>query len=89
MRPSLSTAADRVVDAVRGSDRGREMLEPVLDPLDRPANDPRRRGDQHDVGGDPLLDAEASPESGGSLSRSLLPGTFRAREMTAWRLNGP
>ena len=47
-------------DAVRRRDRGGEMLEPILDPLDRPAAHPRGDRDQHDVGEHALFDAEAA-----------------------------
>ena len=51
-------------DAVGGRDRGGEVFEPVLHPLHWPAGDPGRRRDQHRIGGDALLDAEAATAVG-------------------------
>ena len=36
------------------------MLEPVLDPLDRPPRNASRGSDQHDIGKDALLDAKTA-----------------------------
>ena len=47
-------------DAVGRRNRGAEMLQPVFDPLHRPSGRARRGGDEHDVGKDRLLDAEAA-----------------------------
>src|SRR5438105_4872657 len=47
-------------DAVGGGDGANEMLEPVLDPLDRPAAHARGDADQHHVRHEALLHAEAA-----------------------------
>ena len=45
---------------VGGGNRRGQMLEPILDPFDRPSRRPRGRGDQDDVGKNALLDAKAA-----------------------------
>ena len=47
-------------DAVGRRDRRGEMLEPILDPFDRPSAHPRGDRDQHDIGEHALFDAEAA-----------------------------
>ncbi len=46
--------------AVGGRDRADKMLEPILDPFDRPAGDARGDADEHHVRHEALLDAEAA-----------------------------
>ena len=49
---------DGILPVGRGG-RARQVLQPVLDPFERDAEQPARRGEQHHVGIHPLLDAEA------------------------------
>ena len=51
-----------VVDLVARVVRGDEMLAPVLDPLDRPAEAKRAERDQHVLGIDLAADAEAAAD---------------------------
>ena len=46
--------------AVGGGAGGGQVLQPVLDPFHRPAGKPGDGGHQHDIGREPLLDAEAA-----------------------------
>ena len=46
--------------AVGGGAGGGQVFQPVLDPFHRPAGKPGDRGHQHDIGREPLLDAEAA-----------------------------
>ena len=61
-------------DAVGTGAGGEEMLEPVLDPFDRPAGDARGQRGQHDVGKDRELDAEAAAAVGRDAQPQLRPG---------------